>query len=360
MWYNYLIYNANHYPFGSTLPGRSNSADSYRYGFQNQEAENEISGSTGSHSFFKYRISDNRLGRFFSVDPLASSYPHNSSYAFAENRVIDGVELEGLEWRPYDSDGNTVEINGNGNPVNENTTISEYRWEGYTMQYSLGGRTYENLPFGLQRFATPQGLAAPSGTVANGSVWTGENSMRFYSSSGRPNLIEAGTITNVSITDQVTINRIGELHPSIRNTVREILIRSEFENGQRLRITTGFRNEADQNNLYRQSRTQAQVNAARDAWGNSIGGVAQPNAQWATNATWGQGYHNYGLAIDVVGYNNNQINWNIDWNAYHNLGRRFGGETVTGDNPHLSLNFGINWNTLRDLPTDNNGFVILP
>ncbi len=31
------------------------------------------------------------------VDPLAPSYPHNSPYAFSENRVIDMIELEGLE-----------------------------------------------------------------------------------------------------------------------------------------------------------------------------------------------------------------------------------------------------------------------
>lgn len=42
---------------------------------------------------------DPRVGRFFSVDPLASEYPHNSPYAFSENRVIDGVELEGLEYK---------------------------------------------------------------------------------------------------------------------------------------------------------------------------------------------------------------------------------------------------------------------
>jgi hypothetical protein len=42
-------------------------------------------------------VEDPRLGRFFSVDPLAAKYPHNSVYAFSENRVIDGVELEGLE-----------------------------------------------------------------------------------------------------------------------------------------------------------------------------------------------------------------------------------------------------------------------
>lgn len=40
---------------------------------------------------------DPRLGRFLSVDPLAPEYPWNSPYAFAENRVISALELEGLE-----------------------------------------------------------------------------------------------------------------------------------------------------------------------------------------------------------------------------------------------------------------------
>ena len=40
---------------------------------------------------------DPRVGRFFAVDPLAAEYPHNSVYAFSENRVIDMIELEGLE-----------------------------------------------------------------------------------------------------------------------------------------------------------------------------------------------------------------------------------------------------------------------
>ena len=44
---------------------------------------------------------DPRLGRFFAVDPLAPQYPHNSPYAFSENRVIDGIELEGLEVISY-------------------------------------------------------------------------------------------------------------------------------------------------------------------------------------------------------------------------------------------------------------------
>jgi hypothetical protein len=40
---------------------------------------------------------DPRVGRFFAIDPLFRKYPYNSPYAFSENRVIDGKELEGLE-----------------------------------------------------------------------------------------------------------------------------------------------------------------------------------------------------------------------------------------------------------------------
>ena len=70
--------------------------DAYRYGFQGQESDNEIKGE-GNSINYKYRMHDPRLGRFFTVDPLEASFPWNSPYAFSENRLIDGIELEGLE-----------------------------------------------------------------------------------------------------------------------------------------------------------------------------------------------------------------------------------------------------------------------
>ena len=50
---------------------------------------------------FKWRNHMQEIGRFFNVDPLADKYVYNSPYAFSENRVIDGVELEGLEWEYF-------------------------------------------------------------------------------------------------------------------------------------------------------------------------------------------------------------------------------------------------------------------
>ncbi|WP_434063925.1 RHS repeat domain-containing protein [Mangrovimonas cancribranchiae] len=79
------------------MPNRHGSVDSYRYGFQGQEKDDEIKGE-GNSINYKFRMHDPRVGRFLSLDPLAPQYPHNSPYAFSENRVIDGIELEGLEF----------------------------------------------------------------------------------------------------------------------------------------------------------------------------------------------------------------------------------------------------------------------
>ncbi|MBK7129004.1 MAG: hypothetical protein IPM74_03350 [Crocinitomicaceae bacterium] len=77
----------------------------YRYSFQGQESDDEIKGE-GNSINYTYRMHDPRVGRFFAVDPLAGSFPWNSVYAFSENRVIDGIELEGLEVQTCNLSGN--------------------------------------------------------------------------------------------------------------------------------------------------------------------------------------------------------------------------------------------------------------
>ena len=90
-----VAYN-NYYPFGMPQPNRNFDSQEYRYGFQGQEKDSEIKGE-GLSVNYKYRMHDPRLGRFFAVDLLASEYPWNSTYAFSGNRLIDRIELEGLE-----------------------------------------------------------------------------------------------------------------------------------------------------------------------------------------------------------------------------------------------------------------------
>ena len=78
------------------LPNRHGAIDTYRYGFQGQEKDDEIKGEANSINY-KYRMHDPRVGRFFAVDPLEKTFAWNSPYAFSANRVIDGIEFEGLE-----------------------------------------------------------------------------------------------------------------------------------------------------------------------------------------------------------------------------------------------------------------------
>jgi RHS repeat-associated protein len=82
----------------------------YRFGYNGQEKDNEVAGE-GNEIEFKYRLYDPRIGKFKSADPLHKSYPWNSDYAFAENRVIDGIDLEGLEFY-YAADGTVLRKNG--------------------------------------------------------------------------------------------------------------------------------------------------------------------------------------------------------------------------------------------------------
>ncbi len=79
-----------------TLPNRSGSVGSYRYGFQGQEKDDEVKGE-GNSINYRFRMHDPRVGRFFAVDPLTKEYPYYSPYAFSGNRIIDMIELEGLE-----------------------------------------------------------------------------------------------------------------------------------------------------------------------------------------------------------------------------------------------------------------------
>jgi RHS repeat-associated protein len=66
-----VVSYSDYYPFGMVIEGRSGSSgEQYRYGFQNQEKDNEISGE-GNSLNFEFRMHNPRIGRFFSVDPLA-------------------------------------------------------------------------------------------------------------------------------------------------------------------------------------------------------------------------------------------------------------------------------------------------
>lgn len=78
------------------MPGRkyTNASADYRYGFNGKENDNEIRGE-GNHIDFGERGYDPRIGRMWSVDPLADQMPAWSPYSYAFNSPIRFVDKDG-------------------------------------------------------------------------------------------------------------------------------------------------------------------------------------------------------------------------------------------------------------------------
>ena len=89
-----VVSATDNYVFGMTMPGRSYQSDKYRYGFNGKEKDKDISEGGQDYGM---RISDNRLGRFLSVDPITAKYPELTPYQFASNTPIQASDLDGLE-----------------------------------------------------------------------------------------------------------------------------------------------------------------------------------------------------------------------------------------------------------------------
>ncbi|MFK5854484.1 MAG: RHS repeat-associated core domain-containing protein [Bacteroidota bacterium] len=86
----------DYYAFGSLMPGRQSNPESYRFGFNGKEMDNEVSGN-GNQYDYGFRIYNPRIGRFLSVDPLFQSYPWYTPYQFAGNKPIWAIDIDGLE-----------------------------------------------------------------------------------------------------------------------------------------------------------------------------------------------------------------------------------------------------------------------
>jgi RHS repeat-associated protein len=203
---------SDYYPFGSKMEDRSwNAGSSYSFGFQGQLQDDEIKGD-GNSVNYKYRMHDPRIGRFFSVDPLFKEYAYNSPYAFSENRVIDGIELEGLEWQPINKDGNNVDINADN--------IADYKWIGMDKDGMI-----------------------PAGTVENARLKTGEFSAKYFSTNCE-NM--TGNVQEISITETRSQNNLRSIHPAFREKMIDFVIDLQYKNNEDWIVTQGRRTIAEQ------------------------------------------------------------------------------------------------------------------
>ena len=110
-----VVSATDYYPFGMEMPNRTYSSPTYRYGFNGKEKDNEAKGE-GNQQDYGMRVSDPRLGRFLSVDPITKKYPELTPYQFASNTPIQGIDQDGLEVY-YTASGALICKNGTSTQV---------------------------------------------------------------------------------------------------------------------------------------------------------------------------------------------------------------------------------------------------
>ena len=90
------------------MPGRNfTSENGYRYGFNGKEKDDEVKGN-GNSLDFGGRIYDSRLGRWLSIDKLASQYPHISPYLFVKDNPLYFIDPDGQEVKISGADAQTA------------------------------------------------------------------------------------------------------------------------------------------------------------------------------------------------------------------------------------------------------------
>lgn len=154
--------------------------------------------------------------------------------------------------------------------------------------------------------------------------------------------------------DIISIQKVKELHPKIRDEVKTLIEKAEegFPPTVAIRIVQGYRSIAYQNELYQKGRTTPGPNVRP---GHPLGDIV-------TKARGGSSLHNYRLAFDfAIMYDLNgdgkfeTLSWDVlkdfdrdgqkDWmevvNVFKAAGYTWGGDfNSIPDAPHLQKTFG--------------------
>lgn len=117
-----------------------------------------------------------------------------------------------------------------------------------------------------------------------------------------------------------TVNRdTALLHPTMRAKIVQVMATAEAE-GLPLRIFEAWRSPERQAHLFTQGRTRP--------------------GQIVTNAQPWESYHQYGLAVDIVGFVNGNWTWDLPtatWKRMHAIGADNGLEHLSFETPHLQV-----------------------
>lgn len=137
------------------VPNRHGSSNSYRYGFNGKEKDDELKGDGNSYDFGA-RMLDPRVGRWFSPDPLQKA--SQTYYSFGANNPVIFVDPDGKDDYYFDMSTGSAYVIKNGAPnryfiaqyqtkdiiTEENYTISVTQFAG-NMQHSINSKEVKEI-----------------------------------------------------------------------------------------------------------------------------------------------------------------------------------------------------------------------
>ena len=300
-------------PYGELLVDEHSSSEDMPYKFNGKEFDEE----TGLY-YYGARYMNPKTSLWYGVDPLAEMYPSVGCFCYSNNNPIVNIDPTGKSWEPVNEGGKVISLQ-------DKEHIHSYKWVGYDKDV--------------------KGNFIPKPNTVETAYVFGKEGMTTLSSENYKPRMTWQSYKDISTGDKASDNRIASLHPYVQNQMKAFVLKAKLRFDVDLRVVQGYRTYEEQDKLYAQGRT---------APGSIV-----------TKARGGFSNHNFGLAVDVVPFENGKLNWEtknypLIGTIGKSVGLEWGGDWKSiVDRPHFQNMFGYSLKQLRNLPKDNKGLPIL-
>jgi len=182
----------DYYPFGMVEPGRSYTVSGgYRFGFNDQEKDDEFKGSGNSYDFGA-RIYDPRIGRWAAIDPKSYKYIGYSPYHFGYCNPIIVIDPDGEE---------NIIVVGNQAAGNGDAPSSDFKNNERKKGYKYGENRRHFLEAGLNEAIRLKNEKTENNEVTTMIVYKGnytEAELNYYRKKAELNHINFIVVNNAS------------------------------------------------------------------------------------------------------------------------------------------------------------------